>query len=177
MSATNETKTLDKQEIKQQIPVKLSSLSKESVKTKKSTAALIPNPTSTTAPSAKGISNLAKPEAVQQLLPFKLSEEGKSSGSPQSNTTNRGNQRYHQQQQQQYYQQHVHHPHSKHHLSGLPGGSLRYSSSSTLPKSGSVQKVTNYGTGSNAGRSGNSSGANSDDENKVIYFWIYQVPL
>ena len=170
MSATNETKTLDKQEIKQQIPVKLSSLSKESVKTKKSTAALIPNPTSTTAPSAKGISNLAKPEAVQQLLPFKLSEEGKSSGSPQSNTTNRGNQRYHQQQQQQYYQQHVHHPHSKHHLSGLPGGSLRYSSSSTLPKSGSVQKVTNYGTGSNAGRSGNSSGANSDDENKVIYF-------
>ena len=41
MSATKETKLLDKQEVKQQIPVKLSSmssLSKESVKTKKSNA-------------------------------------------------------------------------------------------------------------------------------------------
>lgn len=169
MSATKETKALDKQEIKQQIPVKLSSLSKESIKAKKSTAAL--NSQSTVAPSAKGISNLAKPEAVQQLLPFKLSEDGKSPQGLNSGTNRNQQQQQQRYHQQQYYQQHVHHPHSKHHLSGLPGGSLRYSSSSTLPKAGSVQKVTNYGTttSGNAGRSGNSSGANSDDD-KVIYF-------
>ena len=81
MSATNESKALERlasQEIKQQIPVKLSSLSKESKTSKKSTVNLTSS-TSLNSSSSKGITNLvAKPEAVQQLLPFKLSEDSSS---------------------------------------------------------------------------------------------------
>ena len=99
---------------------------------------------------------------MQQLLPFKLSEDGKSPGSRQQQQ-----QRY--AQHQQYYN--LQSSHSQKHLSGLPGGSLRYSSSSTLPKTGgsNVTKVTNYGNSGGERGGGSSSGANSDDD-RVIYF-------
>ena len=176
MSATNETsKALggDKHEIKQQIPVKLSSLSKDlsSKISKRSTLGASASTSSLT--SSKGISNLAvKTETIQQMLPFKLSEDSKVSpnatgaSSGPSTGKHKFSQYYHQfdQQQQQ--------PHIYHHQ----GGSLRYTNSNnTLPKSsGNIQKVTNYGTNSGTGHSGGgggggSSGANSDDD-KVIYF-------
>jgi len=84
MSATNSNQNpmkpmLSNQEIKQQIPVKLSSLSKETKTSKKSTVNLASSASLSggSSSSSKGITNLvAKPEAVQQLLPFKLSEDG-----------------------------------------------------------------------------------------------------
>ncbi len=80
MSAANESKIhLEKQEIKQQIPVKLSTLSTSSsssklLSKKPSSSVELPRGSGT----GKGITNLAvKPETVQQLLPFKLSEDSK----------------------------------------------------------------------------------------------------
>ena len=178
MSATNESKALERlasQEIKQQIPVKLSSLSKESKTSKKSTVNLTSS-TSLNSSSSKGITNLvAKPEAVQQLLPFKLSEDHPSSGTTKISPK-------HQQQHHKYpaphhpghgqhghgqqYYQHAFDtrrsgspPQPHHHHQHQHGGSLRYTNS-TLPKTAKTTVTTNYGS---------SSGANSDDD-KVIYF-------
>lgn len=152
MSASNEVKKMDKAEIKQQIPVKLSSLSSSSTSKlvgKKSLDYSALNTTRGMSEGKKGISNLAvKPETVQQLLPFKLSESEKNKSKSY-----------------QYYHQFEQNSRSR---SGEHGGSLRYSNSNnTLPKSGSssnIQKVT-YGAAGNV----NNSGANSD-EDKVIYF-------
>ena len=93
MSAANESKAIDKHDIKQQIPVKLSSLSNLSTKVSKKSGAvsssmlaatssasnistLAPGSSSAASSTSKGISNLAvKPDSVQQLLPMKLSEQ------------------------------------------------------------------------------------------------------
>lgn len=170
MSATNESKGLmmAKEEIKQQIPVKLSSLSKELSKpSKKSTSSLVINSSNSNqtsgSSSAKGISNLAKPEAVQQLLPFKLSE------SESSKSNSRYPAQQYLQQQQQLLQQRG---------AGGPGGSppivntgsLRYSNN-TLPKQHQQSAVHHhkvYGNQTAASANNPESGASDDD--KVIYF-------
>jgi len=130
MSATNETKAMDKMhEIKQQIPTKLSSLSnlsgkvsKKSVAASSSSALNAAAITTTSSASnlsaasnvsgSKGISNLAvKPEMGQQQFPFKLSEAGDASSKPspkhqQQQLHSSGSSRYHTQPgQPQYYHQ------------------------------------------------------------------------
>lgn len=188
MSATNETKKMDKQEIKQQIPVKLSSLSSSSsskLMSKKSTT-MDPSMMMMKAgnssgsgggPSSsnKGITNLAvKPENVQQLLPFKLSEEKANQSPKHHHQQQKYQQYYHQFDQTQHRGRSGSPPQPMHPQMNYHGGSLRYSSSTnTLPKvtsasgSAGVQKMY-QGSGSGGGGA-SSSGANSD-EDKVIYF-------